>query len=315
MTMTISVVIPAYNASSYLPRAIDSVLAQVRPADEILVVDDGSTDDTQKAIAPYLDHVRYIRQDNAGASVARNTGITAATGDWIAFLDADDELLPKHLQLLSDLVARHPDLVWCTGNFIRCHCDRGHEQHEDLTPPRLAEITNFLQGREVFESYFSAHVRYAAGCTDTMLIRRDVLLEAGLFEPGRKRINDMDLWFRIAYRHGPIGFVPEPIAIYHVDVPESTIKLHRDPEGLCDFIDRHLDLAAKYNKLDDFKPCAKKMIGWWIKEFLEAKQSRNAKELLCKYRSLFTKYNFVTTYIHSLCPAVGNAYERMKRRF
>ncbi|MBN1816723.1 MAG: glycosyltransferase family 2 protein [Sedimentisphaerales bacterium] len=310
---TLSVVIPAYNAGRYLPRAIDSVLAQVRQADEILVVDDGSTDNTHEVVAPYRDRIRYIRQDNAGASVARNTGIREATGDWIAFLDADDELLPNHLQLLSALAARHPDLVWCTGNYLRCHCDQEHKKCQDLTPQRMEQIQDFLQGGEVFDSYFAAHVHFAGGHTDTMLIRRDVLLEAGLFEPGRKRINDMDLWFRIAYRQGPIGFVYEPIAVYHLDVPESTIKLHRDPQTLCDFIDRHLDLAAKYYKLDEFKPCAQKMIGWWIKEYLNAKQGQNAQTLLKKYRCFFTRYNFMTTYIHSLYPALGNAYEKIKR--
>ena len=85
MSMTVSVVIPAYNAGKYIARAIDSVLAQTRQPDEIIVVDDGSTDDTAQIVAGFGSKVQLIRQDNAGAGVACNTGIEAATGEWIAF--------------------------------------------------------------------------------------------------------------------------------------------------------------------------------------------------------------------------------------
>ncbi|MCK4960446.1 MAG: glycosyltransferase family 2 protein, partial [Planctomycetes bacterium] len=90
---SVSVVIAAYNAEKYIQRAIDSVLAQSLPADEIIVVDDGSTDNTGDAVKHYGSKVRYIYQENAGPASARNTAIEAATGTWIAFLDADDEWL------------------------------------------------------------------------------------------------------------------------------------------------------------------------------------------------------------------------------
>ncbi|MHC5139531.1 MAG: glycosyltransferase family 2 protein, partial [Planctomycetota bacterium] len=96
--LTISAVIPAYNAAKYIARSIDSVLAQTHPVDEIVIVDDGSTDNTAAIIKDYGDKVRYIHQPNAGVSAARNTGIEAATGNWIAFLDADDEWLPEKIK-------------------------------------------------------------------------------------------------------------------------------------------------------------------------------------------------------------------------
>lgn len=95
MSITVSVVIPAYNAGEYLGRAIDSVLAQTQPAAEIIVVDDGSADNTADVAQGYGERIRFIQQENAGASVARNTGIEAAASEWIAFLDADDEWLPQ----------------------------------------------------------------------------------------------------------------------------------------------------------------------------------------------------------------------------
>ncbi|MHC4386164.1 MAG: glycosyltransferase family 2 protein, partial [Planctomycetota bacterium] len=107
--MKISVVIPAYNIEDYIERAIDSVLAQTRQPEEIIVVDDGSTDATAQKIKAYGDQVRYIHQANKGLSGARNTGIRQAQNEWVAFLDGDDEWLPEKLQLQSELLTRNPE--------------------------------------------------------------------------------------------------------------------------------------------------------------------------------------------------------------
>ena len=119
---SISVVIPAYNSGKYIPRAIESVLTQTLKPDEIFIVDDNSTDDTAKIVRQF-DSVRYIHQAHAGASTARNIGIEAATSEWIAFLDADDEWLPEFLHKQIELLKNNPDLVWTTANFYRCLCD------------------------------------------------------------------------------------------------------------------------------------------------------------------------------------------------
>ena len=131
--MTITVVIPAYNSEKYIARAIDSVLTQTHKPDEIIVVDDGSTDNTSEIARKYEPSVKLIQQQNAGASVARNTGIEAATSEWIAFLDADDEWLPEKLKLQTEHLKRNPHLQWTTANFIRCQCDK-NQRLPDLTP-------------------------------------------------------------------------------------------------------------------------------------------------------------------------------------
>ena len=95
---SVSVIIPAYNAAAHIARAIDSVLAQSTPPLEIIVVDDGSTDDTAELVARRYPQVTCVRQDNRGCGQARNTGCTAARGDWLAFLDADDAWLPAKLE-------------------------------------------------------------------------------------------------------------------------------------------------------------------------------------------------------------------------
>ena len=173
--MKISVVIPAYNAEQHIGRAIDSVLAQTRPADEIIVIDDGSTDATAEVIRSFGDRVTLIQQKNAGVSVARNTGIEAATGDWIAFLDADDEWLPEKLKRQAEHLSRNPDLRWTTGNYYRCHCDQQHRHIPDMSEPSVHDCRTFLNGREFFADYLKAYTLLAKGHTDTMLIRRDLL--------------------------------------------------------------------------------------------------------------------------------------------
>jgi glycosyltransferase involved in cell wall biosynthesis len=311
--MTITVVIPAYNAGRYIERAVDSVLAQSVPADEIIVVDDGSTDNTADIVSGYGSKVRYIHQQNAGASVARNTAVEAATSHWIAFLDADDEWLADKLRLQKEHLKRNSELVWTTGNFIRCYCDQDRRK-DDLTGRRLQGAKELLGDKEYFDSYFAAYAAFAAGHTDTMLIKRDVLIEAGLFLPGQLRINDVDMWFKIAYRHRQIGFLSEPLAIYHLAVPDSIIKSYKDPAIIREFTQRHLALAAQYNCLDQFTPCAAKMLGWWIACRLNEKKGKDVRNLLCDYGYLFKPYCRITTYIRAMFPGTAAFYEKIKKR-
>ncbi len=277
----ISVVIPAYNAGKYIARAIDSVLAQSRAADEIIVVDDGSTDNTAEIVAQYRSRVMYIHQDNAGASVARNAGIEAATGQWIAFLDADDEWLPEKLAIQLELLERNPDLMWVTGNYILCAC-RTSRQRVHIAPEKAASLTD---GKDFFISYFEAFVQDAWGCTDTMLVRRDVFEEIGVFEVGKNRNEDMDMWFRIAYRSPQVGYVSNPIAVYHLDVPGSLIRDRSTMAvgAYCDFLERNLELSREHGRLADFRPCAIYLLRRWLRAMLFEARGRDVRAMIRQF--------------------------------
>lgn len=313
MSITVSAVIPAYNAGKYVGRAIESVLAQTHKPDEIIVVDDGSTDDTAEVVQRFGDAVRFIRQVNAGASIARNTGIEAATSEWIAFLDADDEWLPDKLKLQTEHLERNPELVWTTGNYIRCYCDSKRQQ-DDLAGERLSNVNDLLGGREYFDSYFTAYQNFAGGWTGMMMIKREVLIEAGLFRGDQLRINDVDMWLRIGYRWRQIGFIGEPLAVYHLGVPDSIIKTYKDPAVICDFVDRHLVMAAQSGVTEEFRRCAAKTMGWWIHCYILDGRGKEVRGILKQYGHLYPRYYRLTTLIKSFFPRTGIFYDNTKQR-
>ena len=308
---TVSVVIPAYNAGKYISRAIDSVLSQTLKADEIIVVDDGSNDDTAEVVEGYGEQIILIRQKNSGASAARNRGIEAASGEWIAFLDADDEWLVENLELQSALLQRNEHLVWSTANFILCNCDK-KRRRPSVRPDQAERARAALGENEYFDSYFAAYMVHAAGWTGTMIIKREVLLEAGLFLPGLLRMNDMDMWFRIAFRHLEIGYIEKPLAIYHTDIPESIVNKHIHEKFVCEPVDRLLDLAEEHGRAVEFEPCAAAMVSFWVGLLTQKKQGDKARFLLKRYGHLYSRYFKITAFIKTLFPRTGLLYDKMK---
>lgn len=259
--ISISVVIPAYNVEAYIDRAIASVNNQEDPVDEIIVVDDGSTDKTLGRIGGYGDALRCFSQENKGPGAARNLGVQEARHDWIAFLDADDEWLPNRISRQRALLRKFPDLVWVGGNHVRCLCGQGRRENE-VSDERLEGV---LQKNDQFDHFLTAFYHKIHGWTGTMLIKREVLLEAGLFQEGPLRSEDTDLWLRIGYRYHVYGYVRVPIAIYHMNIADSLASRRPDEDFVRRFIQRHLSLAAEQGQTDNFLPCAVNMIRAWIR--------------------------------------------------
>jgi glycosyltransferase involved in cell wall biosynthesis len=199
--MRISIVMPAYNAAAVIRRALDSALAQRLPAHEILVVDDGSSDDTPAIVTSYAPYVTLLRQRNSGPSAARNKAMAAATGDWIAFLDSDDAWHPEKLERQVRLVKRDTRIVSTATIFVYA------DGRRRLRP---APATDALW----------PGLRYANGLvTSSILVRRDAAIDAGGFDARLRGCEDWDLWVRVA-RTGGYASVPDPLVDYYV-VPES----------------------------------------------------------------------------------------------
>jgi glycosyltransferase involved in cell wall biosynthesis len=270
---TVSVVVPAYNIAEFVGRAIDSVLAQTHKPDEIIVIDDGSGDNTAEVIKSYGIKVHYIYQENAGLSAARNTGIKAAGSEWIALLDGDDEWLPDHLQLQADLLQANKDLVWSCGNFDRCLCNE-NRRAPHLHPQKAAKL---LAQKDYFEDYFDAFMADAGPNGDTVIIKRQILHEAGLFRSGMPFAEDIDMWFRIAMRWPKVGYVPQPIAIYHLHRSDSLANetlVRKKMEVICDLVDRN--------------PCASWYLRRCIRAYLfHAHMAPDTRNMLQRFETLF----------------------------
>ncbi len=114
----VSIIIPTYNRAALIVRAVQSVLAQAIDGDEVIVIDDGSSDNTQEVLTPFLAKIRYIRTENAGVGAARNRGIQEARNPLVTFLDSDDEWTPNKLMLQRTLMQKRDDILYCFSDFM-----------------------------------------------------------------------------------------------------------------------------------------------------------------------------------------------------
>lgn len=183
----VSVVIPNFNHARYVGDAILSVLAQTYRDYEILVVDDGSTDDSHAVIAQFGDRVRFICQPNAGLSAARNTGIRAAAGAYIGVLDADDLYEPEYLEALVAMLRRQPG----AGGV---HCGYRFVDHENQPLPQVEARAVEPDGlyRALLDGNFLV--------PESVLLRRTVYDDVGLFDEALRACEDWDVWLRAASR-------------------------------------------------------------------------------------------------------------------
>lgn len=260
--MTVTVVIPVYNNAEHIARALDSVCSQTLQPDQVIVVDDGSTDNTAEIVKKHS-QVEYIYQENSGASAARNAGIKNATGEWIALLDADDEWLDTYLEKQTALLEANSDLQWASANYTRCYCN----DNKQTVAEDAQKALKGLDGKFHFDSYFTAYLNGTRGWTGTLIIKKSVFEQVGLFNTEQLRFNDEDMWWRIAFTEIPFGYNPEPLAIYHMHINDSITKKYKVSELFGDFLERQLGYAGQAGCLDLFEPCAKHMLKYWIHKF------------------------------------------------
>lgn len=194
--MKISAIIPTYNRSDHLRQALHSIMQQTLRPKEIIVIDDGSTDSTGAMINDFFPNVKYLYQKNSGVSSARNTGIKLATGDWIAFLDSDDQWLPEKLekqqQALKDspgIKLCHTEEIWIRNgvrvNAMKKHTKRGGWIFQHCLP--LCSIS-----------------------PSSAIIHNSVFDDVGLFDESLPACEDYDMWLRITAKY-PVIFLEDPL--------------------------------------------------------------------------------------------------------
>ena len=209
----VSVVMAAKNYARFLPAAVESVLSQTVPDWELLILDDGSTDDTPAAARPFLAdrRVRYFRADKLGQPRAKNLGIGLARGEFVAFLDADDAWLPTKLEKQLALFASQPDVgvVFCRRHLI-------DESGNILPPPAFSPPP---RGRVLDKMFVQNFV-----CFSSAVVRRDVFSHVGRFDPEWDLAIDYDLWLRVA-KHHAFDFVDEELVLYRTGHGNLSKKL------------------------------------------------------------------------------------------
>ncbi len=211
--MKISAVIPAHNAARWLPESLKSVAAQSLPPHEVIVVNDASSDDTEHVARAHPVVTSLLTTQHGNGAASRNAGIDAATGDWIAFLDADDLWYPNHLQRVSELLEGTRDVgCLCLADHVYADADQPIQRRQTRWPYRTP--TTGLSHWDFIEHYSQNLSFDMSG----IVARRDVLLEIGKLDAELPRRHDIDMWLRVIGGRTWV-YDPVPSSAYRIDTP------------------------------------------------------------------------------------------------
>jgi len=313
----VSVIIPTYNRGRYVTKAIDSVLAQTYKDYEIIVVDDGSTDNTRDILASYRDKIRCIYQENMGASAARNTGIRASTGEWIAFLDSDDEWLPDKLSIqMADISAR-PDLCAHITNVTFILPNGGSVSLFEVRNFEKYSGDSFVIGRP-----FLYVLNYGIAVMSSFVVRRDDLFNAGLFDTKISVSVDKDLFLRVALQGKWGCSCVELVKYYRRDEPGVSVTRKFGGEKISRYESAVYILDKIKNNLNldkEEKHFLVKSLSSWIFQLGIQQQKigceREARANFIKSLSINRSWKSLIRYLLTLFPEMAGIMLYEKWRF
>jgi glycosyltransferase involved in cell wall biosynthesis len=231
------VIVPAYNVADYIGDALNSVLAQTFTDHEIIVINDGSpdTEALEKVLAPYMSRIIYLKQENRGVSAARNTGINAARGELIAFLDGDDTWLPHYLDVQVEGIQADPSIDVLYPNVMMFGDASGTGEEFMTLCPSNGEVT------------FERLILQECNVSNCSIARRETIIRAGLFDEALRSVEDFDLWLRVIKGGGRIAYHREVLARYR----RRPGSLTADPIWLSEHI---LQVLTKVKNTMDLTP-------------------------------------------------------------
>ncbi|MEM8861680.1 MAG: glycosyltransferase [Chloroflexota bacterium] len=223
----VDIIIPAYNQGHYLQASVESALNQTWGNIEVIIVDDGSTDNTAEVAQTFSDpRVTYIYQENAGLSAARNTGIRHSTGEYISFLDSDDLFFPKKLELLLDAMHKSPELGLCAGKAI------------------LIDENGVPKGRNYGKGMPNAPEEWLLGNrihVGSVLVKSEWLQKTEPFDENLRACEDWDMWLRLSLIGCPMGWIPDNVSQYRVHSQQMTREAVRMKTAMFTVLDKILD--------------------------------------------------------------------------
>ncbi len=230
----VSVVIPSYNYGAYVGHAVDSALAQTYSHVEVIVVDDGSKDDTRERLTHYGNRIRYVYQENQGLSAARNTGIREARGDYVAFLDSDDTFHPRKLELQFAYLMKHPEVDLIATEMVSDEPIQWMEVADSEVPATVISLEAMAIKPRFAPSSVVAHKK----CFDAV----------GTFDTALRSVEDREMWLRIATQF-TMARIDLPLTWYRI-TPGS---MSTNPERMEHFELLVLSRAFAFPQLQDNK--------------------------------------------------------------
>ena len=269
----ISVIVPTYNRAQQLPRALDSILCQSCSPKEIIVVDDGSTDETSALMTSEYPEIVFIQQQNTGVSSARNVGIKRASGDWIAFLDSDDEWLPEKLEIQMKALYENPEIKICHTNEIWI---------------RNGKRVNPKKKHEKFGGWiFQKCLPLCCISPSSVIIHKSFFKEIGLFDYSLPVCEDYDLWLRITARN-PVLYIEEPFLIKYGGHEDQLSKKYW---GMDRFRIKSLEKIISSRVLSELdENAAKKMLMEKIYIFIQGAQKRGNIKEVKKFKEQYSEF-------------------------
>ena len=269
----ISVIIPTYNRAHLLPRALDSILSQSCLPNEIIVVDDGSTDDTSVLMTSVYPEIVFIQQSNTGVSCTRNVGIKRASGDWIAFLDSDDEWFPEKLEVQMNALYKNPELKICHTNEIWI---------------RNGTRVNPKKKHEKFGGWiFQKCLPLCCISPSSVIIHKSIFDEVGLFDDSLLVCEDYDLWLRITARN-PVLYIEKPLLRKYGGHND---QLSRKYWGMDRFRIKSLEKIIYSKELSESdENAAKKMLTEKIHIFIQGAQKRGNKKEVREFKEQYSEF-------------------------
>ena len=265
-------IIPTYNRAGSLCRAIESVIQQTHPALEIIVVDDGSTDNTVDLVKKYP-NVRYYYQVNQGVSSARNRGAEEAIGDWLIFLDSDDELLLRASEEFAKCINQDPEKLVFTGGFL-------------------------IRDSEIEKEFIPIKGKYIGNVSGSFTILRNLFLELGGYDSRLKFAENTELFFRIEWAGYLPGLVPIPMMCYYENPNGGSKNLKNKTDSILLILEKHKNsLPASIKRLYN------QILGVNFLRFKDFSLAR--KHLLVAYKLDFKRLDTLGRYLISCLPLLA----------
>lgn len=253
-----SVVIPLYNKGALVKRAIDSVLSQSCPDFEIIVVDDGSKDDSAEYVKEYADErIKYFYKDNGGVSSARNYGIEKSTNNWIVFLDADDELLSNALEVFRRLIVENKNTEFVVG---------GIKWIKGLQNKDVVEANNTNSYKQEFtrHPHLLFWLKHFYAAPRNMAIHKDVIKKSGGYDTRMSFYEDLEFSLRVL-NCGAVAYTTAPVAVYYQESTGLSGSSHPIEKEMAYYIPEYVETSSFWHKALLYENLEAEIYWWQLK--------------------------------------------------